>query len=270
MAQESELKTVIVTQDEPLYLPEFFGTFLERANRPDSPVEIAATVILDTQNGSHFEFAKKLFGVYGPTAFTRLGLQYARTRLAEQLHWAGLKRSAVTIPQLLNGADIDCWSFRDVNDPDFVSRLRFREIDVVAGVAPPQIFKPELLSAPTYGCINSHSGPLPRYRGMMPVFWSLLNDEPELTVTIHRMNENIDDGELLKQDSIPTSDGLSLDEAIRRTKRLSGRVMHEVLVEIADGHLDPIEIPDDAETSYFSFPEPKHGREFRRSGHSFF
>lgn len=262
--QNRPLRTVLVTQDEPLYLPEFFETFLELLDENTAPIDLVGAVILETQGGSHVELGKKLFGVYGPRAFTRLGLEYGRARAREAAHRAGLRARPETVPQWLRSGGIGIWDVDDVNSSEMLRRVRDAEIDVIAGVAPPQIFESDLLDAPNYGCINSHSGPLPRYRGMMPVFWSLLHDEPELTVTIHEMNEEIDDGAILEQRSIPVTPSTTLDTGIRRTKRLSAEMMHDVLLELADeGELSTRTIPEDADSSYFSFPDPDAGRRFR-------
>lgn len=59
-------------------------------------------------------------------------------------------------------------------------------------------------------CINVHYSLLPKYRGFHSTVWAILNDEPELGLTVHLMNEFIDDGPILaqyrvKNDSVSTS-----------------------------------------------------------------
>ncbi len=48
-------------------------------------------------------------------------------------------------------------------------------------------------------CINVHYSLLPKYRGFHSTVWAILNDEPELGLTVHLMNEYIDDGPVLAQ-----------------------------------------------------------------------
>jgi len=45
--------------------------------------------------------------------------------------------------------------------------------------------------------INLHNAPLPKYRGVRPINWALKNEESEHGVTIHKISEGIDDGDIL-------------------------------------------------------------------------
>ena len=38
---------------------------------------------------------------------------------------------------------------------------------------------------------------LPKYRGIYPVFWAMINGEKEIGITIHFINEKIDDGDII-------------------------------------------------------------------------
>lgn len=47
--------------------------------------------------------------------------------------------------------------------------------------------------------INTHPSKLPRYRGMHSVVWAMLNGEKEIGFTIHLVNSEMDDGDVLEQ-----------------------------------------------------------------------
>lgn len=47
--------------------------------------------------------------------------------------------------------------------------------------------------------INIHYSLLPKYRGMHSTVWAILNGEEKLGLTIHMMNENMDDGDIIQQ-----------------------------------------------------------------------
>ena len=47
--------------------------------------------------------------------------------------------------------------------------------------------------------INIHNAPLPKYRGMNPINWSLKNNEAEHGVTIHEIEPGIDSGKIISQ-----------------------------------------------------------------------
>jgi len=56
------------------------------------------------------------------------------------------------------------------------------------------------LDSPTMGCVNVHPSLLPRYRGPSPIQWALLNGEKATGITIIRMNEKMDGGDVLYQE----------------------------------------------------------------------
>jgi methionyl-tRNA formyltransferase len=53
------------------------------------------------------------------------------------------------------------------------------------------------------GTINLHTGKLPEYRGRHAIQWALINGEKEIGITIHFINENIDQGDIILQDCVP-------------------------------------------------------------------
>jgi len=56
----------------------------------------------------------------------------------------------------------------------------------------------EVLEIPSEGCLNLHPSYLPYNRGANPNVWSIVEDAPA-GVTLHRMDESIDTGEILAQ-----------------------------------------------------------------------
>ena len=68
-----------------------------------------------------------------------------------------------------------------------------------------QIFKKEIINLPLLKTINCHAGKLPFYRGRNILNWVLINDEKEFGVTVHYMDEGIDTGDIIMQDSFSIS-----------------------------------------------------------------
>jgi methionyl-tRNA formyltransferase len=56
----------------------------------------------------------------------------------------------------------------------------------------------ELLEIPQKLCINVHGSILPAYRGASPIQAALLHGEKETGVTIMKMSEGMDEGDILK------------------------------------------------------------------------
>ena len=59
-----------------------------------------------------------------------------------------------------------------------------------------------MLDLPRKGAINLHLGMLPSYRGVFPIFHALVNDEKEIGITVHYMDEQFDNGLIIIQKTI--------------------------------------------------------------------
>ena len=59
------------------------------------------------------------------------------------------------------------------------------------------IFTADFIKKYPHGIWNIHPGDLPKYRGRHPITWAFLNDEKKVALSIHLINEKIDQGLLL-------------------------------------------------------------------------
>jgi len=69
--------------------------------------------------------------------------------------------------------------------------------DLHVVVAYGQIIPLSIIDVPRYKSINVHFSLLPKYRGASPVQWAILCGETETGVTIIRLNERMDEGDIL-------------------------------------------------------------------------
>jgi methionyl-tRNA formyltransferase len=86
---------------------------------------------------------------------------------------------------------------------EFIQSLADLDPDLIALAAYGQILPPALLAVPRFGCLNVHTSLLPKYRGAAPIQWAILNDESETGVTIMKMDEGLDTGDILTQEITP-------------------------------------------------------------------
>jgi methionyl-tRNA formyltransferase len=116
------------------------------------------------------------------------------------------------------------------------------------------------LDLPTLGAINVHPSLLPKYRGPSPMQWAIWNGEEGTGITVIRMNERMDAGDILYQEKVP----LAADEdAATLSNRLALRVS-EILPPVVEetkvkgiGHGTP---QDDREASYTPMITKEMGR----------
>ena len=92
---------------------------------------------------------------------------------------------------------IDFKQVRSLNDNVSRAAVAHHETDLVV-YSGGGILKSDFIKAARYGVLNAHSGPLPFFRGMNCLEWTLLHDvKPE--VTVHLIDAGIDTGPILKR-----------------------------------------------------------------------
>jgi methionyl-tRNA formyltransferase len=82
---------------------------------------------------------------------------------------------------------------------EFAAWLREQNADVALVVAYGRILPKDVLEAPRLGCVNVHASLLPKYRGAAPITWAVVRGEPETGITLMKMDEGMDTGDMLEQ-----------------------------------------------------------------------
>lgn len=87
-----------------------------------------------------------------------------------------------------------------LKDPKFLEQLRSFNATLFVVVAFRMLPK-EVWSMPVYGTFNLHASLLPQYRGAAPINWAIINGEKFSGVTTFMIDEQIDTGKILFQES---------------------------------------------------------------------
>lgn len=86
-------------------------------------------------------------------------------------------------------------------DAPFAARLRTLDPEIIIVVAFGAILPPAILAIPPRGCINVHASLLPRHRGAAPIARSIMCGDRNTGVTTMQMDEGLDTGAVLLQES---------------------------------------------------------------------
>jgi len=78
--------------------------------------------------------------------------------------------------------------------------------DVIVVAAYGKILRSQILELPRFGCVNVHASYLPRWRGASPIQAAILNGDQNTGVTIMKMDEGIDTGDIIKQKEVKISE----------------------------------------------------------------
>ena len=91
-----------------------------------------------------------------------------------------------------------------------------------------------LLTLPRHGMVGVHPSLLPKYRGAAPVAWAILRGETKTGVTIFRLDDRLDAGDLLVQRMAPVAPSDTTDSLTRQLSRLGADALAEALSQLAD------------------------------------
>lgn len=98
---------------------------------------------------------------------------------------------------------IEVWQPSSLKSDEAVNFLKKFEPDIILVVAYGKILPSSILEIPKVAPLNIHFSLLPKYRGAAPVQWAIVNGETETGVTIIRMNEKMDAGDILLSEKVP-------------------------------------------------------------------
>jgi methionyl-tRNA formyltransferase len=99
-----------------------------------------------------------------------------------------------------------------------------------------------------------HPALLPAHRGPAPLFWVFRGGERSAGVTIHFMDEGLDTGDIVAQESFDLPDGISGLDLGQRCDAIGGRLMAAALRSLRAGTL--ARRPQPPGGSYEPWPAP--------------
>jgi methionyl-tRNA formyltransferase len=202
----------------------------------------------------------------GLRGFIASRIIHLRTRVLNSLRHALPIRGAYSTKAVAERHSIPFHPCRDVNEPGFLKFLsRELDPDVIVSLINPQIFRRGILGLPRLGCINVHPSLLPKYRGPIPQFWVLAHDEAETGVTVHYMDEKIDNGDIILQSRVAIRPKDTPHSIQALTLEQGAQLVLHALEQMETGTLS-LTPNDSREATYYSFPTIEDARALRRKG----
>ncbi|MFF3754665.1 methionyl-tRNA formyltransferase [Streptomyces sp. NPDC002018] len=121
------------------------------------------------------------------------------------------------------------------DDEELLRTLREAAPDIIVANNWRTWLPPEIFDLPPHGTLNVHDSLLPAYAGFSPLIWALINGEPEVGVTAHRMDAELDAGDIVFQRSVPVGATDTATDLFHRTVDLIGPIVTDSLDAIASG-----------------------------------
>lgn len=157
------------------------------------------------------------------------------------------------------GADFVCGL--GIGTAQAAARLAASGAEIGVAVNWKTVIPRRTLDALPHGVLNAHAGDLPRYRGNACPNWAILMGEERVGVTIHRMSEDLDAGDVLLKRFIPLAEDTHIGDVHAQLDALVPDMFVEAVDGLAAGRLDFVPQSDDPAAILRCFPRrPEDGR----------
>lgn len=186
-------KLLIITQRDPF----FIDSFLSELNCSNQ------ITVLDLPNFNKGKIwsIKRAIDLYGLIGFLKLIIERIKISFGD--------RRKVDSIKIHNPSDM-YYYIKKLDKGDFLLSLS----------APGLIDTDQIPSG--VNAINIHSGGLPKYAGMMPIFWQLFDGKKSITLTFHELAKNIDTGAIYLEKEIKFEESLFKTSVI--VKKIAAKV----------------------------------------------
>lgn len=251
------LKVIIMTQQDRFFIPKNIQKIIE-----NSEVLKVVNVECNSSLQNKLKDFIKWFGYYQVGKMGIVTVLRAFTGKLDKLFGYRLCNGLCGVEYVADKNGVSYAVINNSNSEDFINEVEELKPDVILSFSAPQVIKEPLLSMPKFGILNVHGSLLPDYRGCMPSFWYVFNEEKYGGATVHYMSAKIDDGDIVAQDKVYIGECKSMFKLMKETKRVGGEIMIKAIKDIEYSKLE--RKPNIASQGrYFTWPTREQGKEFR-------
>ncbi len=123
--------------------------------------------------------------------------------------------------------DVPLLKIGNINEDVVIKEIREKHIDWLFIIGWSQIAHKELLEAPNQGCLGMHPTLLPVGRGRAAIPWAILKGLDKTGVTLFRLDEGVDTGDIAGQIEIPLPPHITANELYEKVDRAHIRLMEQ-------------------------------------------
>lgn len=131
--------------------------------------------------------------------------------------------------------------------------------DLIVVIAYGKIIPKDILDSPKYGCINVHGSLLPKYRGSACIQATILNGDSQGGITIMKMDENMDTGDIIKKISVNLEKEETSHSLMEKIKKISQENLAQTIIDFIGGKIKT-EKQDDSLATYVKMIKKEDGR----------
>jgi len=140
-----------------------------------------------------------------------------------------LKKSPTPVKNAAMYRGIEVFQPDDISDTSFKNSLKALNPDLFVVVSFGEIIPKNILGIPKFYSVNLHASYLPHYRGAAPINWAIINGEEKTGLTIIKMNEKMDAGDIVLQKKIKIEKEDTSETLTRRASELGAVLLLDAI-----------------------------------------
>jgi len=117
---------------------------------------------------------------------------------------------------------------------DYKQIIKFLNLDLILVLGWYYMIPRSIRKLTKLGAWGIHASLLPKYAGGAPLNWAIINGEKETGVTLFRMEDGVDDGDIISQKSFNIDYNDTIKDAYDKATIKSKNILREVLSNIND------------------------------------
>ena len=257
----------VFIQNDPFLLPKVLDKYLREFSDTTAGVNIQSVA---QGKRTVLQTAWDLYQLYGLQYFQWKVRRYIVKKMIAKIQNDILKSSkrCHSVAAVARKYGVEVTQSVDVNSEEFLAHLRQKKVEFIVSISGTQMYRKKLREQTPAGIVNCHGALLPKYRGLMPSFWTLANDEDEGGVSVHYVDKKLDNGPIVVQKRYRIHPHDTLEDVMARSKDLAAEAIIECVRLVEAGNPPLLENPE-ASSTHFSMPGPDDVRRFRAAGHRF-
>ena len=147
----------------------------------------------------------------------------------------------------------------DPNEASVIETIKTLQPDIIFSFYYRHMIATTILELPRLGAFNMHGSLLPKYRGRVPINWTIIHGEKQTGATLHHMVKRPDAGDIVDQQAVTIGAIDTAQQVFRKVTQAAQAVLARQLHAIEQGTA-PRMAQDEKAASYFSGRQAEDGR----------
>lgn len=237
--------------DDPIITNPFLKKVIKARKQDIIGVATSSRSRLHVSKKSKLEYLFCLFFILGPVIFFENILKSLIFKMSD-ISWSLLGRYS-PFSLLYFSKNLGIKTYKDVtpNSKYFKEILKKLDVDLVINQSQ-NILTKDFISIPKIGVINRHNSLLPRHKGRISPFWVLKNRDKFTGVSIHYVDSEVDNGDIIFQFKYETLN-YGFSDLVKINYKIAPVAMLKS-IDMIEHQTSIFQVPDSATSNYNSTP----------------